>query len=142
MEYLQASEFEERPNVDPIYQVSCFFFAGRCIMFPCISRERPSFTFCPGKRDHVFGKKIPSFQVIQERSCVGAAPFGKTIFYFRVFFKKDHLSFFFQRVRSYFLEKEISSFPIIQERSYSSAIFLERPSFQNVRKKKIWFFVQ
>ena len=70
-------------------------------MFPCISWERRSFTFCPVKKDHVFRKKIPSFQIIQERSCAGAAPFGKTIFseglkkisYFRVFFKKDHLSF-------------------------------------------------
>ena len=126
------------------------FFAGRCIMFPCISWERPSFAFCPGKKDHVFGKKIPSFQIIQERSCAGAAPFGKTIFseglkkisYFRVFFKKDHLSFSVQRVRSYFREKEISSFPIIQERSYPSAVFLERPSFQDIRNKKIWFLVQ
>ena len=110
----------------------------------------PSFAFCPGKKDHVFEKKIPSFQIVQERSCAGAAPFGKTIFseglkkisYFRVFFKKDHLSFSVQRVRSYFREKEISSFLIIQERSYSSAIFLERPSFQDVRKKNIWFSVQ
>ena len=77
------------------------FFAGRCIMFPCNSCwERPSFAFCPWQKDHVFGKKIPSFQIMQER-CAGAAPFGKTIFseglkkisYFRVFFKKDHLSF-------------------------------------------------
>ena len=77
------------------------FFAGRCIMFPCISWEGPSFIFCPGKKDHVFWKKIPSFQMIQKRSCAGAALSGKTIFseglkkisYFRVFFKKDHLSF-------------------------------------------------
>ena len=31
---------------------------------------------------------------------------------------------------------------MIQERSYSSAILLEIPSFQNIWKKKIWFFVQ
>ena len=31
---------------------------------------------------------------------------------------------------------------MIQERSFSRAIFLERPSFQNIWKKKIWFFVQ
>ena len=114
-------------------------------------RGRPYFTFCPGKKILCFwGKKIPSFQIIQERSCAGAALFGKTIFseglkkisYFRVFFKKDHLSFSVQRVRSYFREKEISSFLIIQERSYSSAIFLERPSFQDVWKKKIWLSVQ
>ena len=116
-------------------------------MFPCISRERPSFTFCPGKKDHVFGKKIPSFQIIQERSCAGAALFGKTIFseslkkisYFRVFFKKDHLSFSVQRVRSYFREKEISSFPIIQERSCSSAIFWKDHLFRASGKRKCGF---
>ena len=114
---------------------------GRCIMLLCISWERPSFSFCPGLKDHVFGKKIPSFQWIQERSCAGVAPFGKHIFseglkkisYFRVFFKKDHLSFSVQRVRSYFREKEISSFPIIQERSYSTAIFFSgRPEKENM----------
>ena len=31
---------------------------------------------------------------------------------------------------------------MIQERSYSSAIILEKSSFQNIWKKKIWFFVQ
>ena len=78
---------------------------------------------------------------------------GKTIFsehskkisYFQVFFfffEKDHLSFRVRRIRSYFREKEISSFLIIQKRSYSSAIFLERPSFQNIWKKKTWYFVQ
>ena len=60
------------------------------------------FHFLPREKNIVFlGKKIPSFQIIQERSCAGAALFGKTIFseglkkisYFLVFFKKDHLSF-------------------------------------------------
>ena len=51
-------------------------------------------------------------------------------------FWKDHI------FRTYFRKKEISSFLIIQERSYSSAIFLGRLSFQDVRKKKIWFSVQ
>ena len=107
------------------------------------------FRFLPRVKRSCFREKIPSFQIIQERLCAAAAPLGKTIFseglkkisYFRVFFKKDHLSFSVQRARSYFREKEISSFLIIQERSYSTAIFLERPSFQDVRKKKVWFFV-
>ena len=34
-----------------------------------------------------------------------------------------------------FGKQEISSFRIIQKRSYSSVIFLERPSFQNIWKK-------
>ena len=108
------------------------------------------FHFLPREKRSCFWEKIPSFQIIQERSCAGAALFGKTIFseglkkisYFRVFFKKDHLSFPASGVRLYFREKEISFFPIIQERSYSSPIFLERPSFQDVWKKKIWFSVQ
>ena len=113
--------------------------------------RRTVFHFLPREKKIMFsGKKTPSFQIVQERSYAGAALFEKTIFseglkkisYFRVFFKKDHLSFFGQGLRSYFREKEISSFPIIQERSYSSAIFLESPSFQDVWKKKIWFSVQ
>ena len=66
----------------------------------------------------------------------------KKISYIRVFFRKDCLSLSVQRVRSCFREKEKSSFPIIQERSYSSAIFLEIPSFQDVWKKIIWFSMQ
>ena len=50
VEYLQPNKFKEKPSFNPIYQVSCFFFAGRCIMFPCISWKRPSFTFCAGKK--------------------------------------------------------------------------------------------
>ena len=127
------------------------FFAGQCIMFPCFSWEGLLLTSCPVEKNHVFGKNIQSFQIIQGRLCAGMAPPGKTIFseslkkipYFRVFFRKDHLSFSVKRrVRWYFREKEISFFPIMQERSYSSAIFLERPFFQDVRKKKIWFSVQ
>ena len=45
-------------------------------------------------------------------------------------------------MRSYFWGKEISSFLMIQEILYASAIFLERSSFQNIWKIKIWFFVQ
>ena len=68
----------------------------------------------------------------QENTCARAS----------LLIKLQAFSFSVQRVRSYFREKEISSFPIIQERSYSTAIFLERPSFQDVRKKKVWFIVQ
>ena len=45
------------------------------------------------------GKKIPPFQVVQERSCPGAILFEKTIFSEHIifpcifFFEKDHLSF-------------------------------------------------
>ena len=57
--------------------------------------------------------------------------------YFHVFLEKDHLPFSVQRKNIIFFIDQI-----IQERSYSSAIFLERPSFQNIWKIEIWFFVQ
>ena len=63
--------------------------------------RRTVFHFLPREKRSCFGEKIPSFLIVQERSCAGAALFGKTIFsgslrkisYFRVSFKKDHLSF-------------------------------------------------
>ena len=93
---------------------------------------------------------MPPFLMLQERSCSGAIflkdyLFGTSeanIIFPRFFFEKDHLSFSAQTIRSYFRGKEISSFLMIQEISYSSATFLERQSFQNIWKKKMWFFVQ
>ena len=119
-------------------------------IFPCISWERSSLASWPRKKYRFFGKKIPSFKIIQERSCPGAARFEKTFFsedlkkisYFLVFFWKGSSFIFRLRLRSYFRERETWSFPIIQERSYSNAIFLEKPSFQDVWKKKLWFSVQ
>ena len=64
-------------------KMSCFH------VFP--GKGRP-FISCPGKKYHIFGKKIASFQIIQESSHAGAAPFRKAIFseilkkYFFVFF--------------------------------------------------------
>ena len=56
---------------------------------------------------------------------------------------KERSSFIFGlRCKIIFSRKRNIIFPIIQERLYSSAIFLERPSFQDVWKKKIWFSVQ
>ena len=52
------------------------------------------------------------------------------ISYFHVFFfQKDHLSFSVQGIRSYFREKEMPSFPILQERSYFSAVFFGKTIF-------------
>ena len=65
--------------------------------------RKASFHFLPEEKI-CFREKIRSFQIIQERSCAGAALFGKTIFslslkkisYFRVFFKKDTFHFRFK----------------------------------------------
>ena len=55
------------------------------------------------------------------------------------FLKKDHLSFSAYRIRSYFREKEMSSFLMIQERSYSSAIFWKDHLFRTLGKRKYAF---
>ena len=105
------------------------------IIFPCISWGRS-----PLKKYHVFGKKIPSFQVIQERSFPCATLFEKTIFSERL--KK--ISYF--RIllwgKIIFSGKINIIFPNNTKMSYSSAIYFERPSFQDVCKKNIWFSVQ
>ena len=59
-----------------------------------LEKGHPSLVFRPGKKYHVFGKKIPPFQIVQERSCPGTILIEKTIFsehlekisYFCVFF--------------------------------------------------------
>ena len=59
--------------------------------------------FQPKEKYHIFMKKIPSFQIIQERSCLIVAFFEKTIFserlkkissYFRVFFLRKIIFLF------------------------------------------------
>ena len=101
----------------------CRMSTRMLITFKCIFLEKIIFDFFWQKDNIVFVTSIHT--CIRKISCC------------HVFLEKDHLSFSVQRIRSYFREKEISSFLIIQERSYSSAIFLEIPCFQNIWKKKI-----
>ena len=105
------------------------------------------FDFPPkGKLSCFRGEKIPSFQTVRERSYFSAIflkrpsrNIWRKYHISKYFFdEKDHLSFSVQGLRSHLREKEISSFPIIKERLCSSATFLERSSFQDVWKKKIW----
>ena len=95
VEYLQPNKFKEKPNFNPMYQVSCFSSLGCascCHVFPEKGCLLPS---AQGKKIMFSRKKILSFQIAQERSCAGAAPFGKTLFsgdskkisYFRYFLR-------------------------------------------------------
>ena len=89
------------------------------------------FRFPSKEKNHDFGKKIPPSQIIQERSYSGVILLNRPSF--QNIWRKYHISmyFFWERssfifrpsVRSYFWEKEISLFPIIQKRLYSSANF-------------------
>ena len=49
-----------------------------------------------------------------------------------IFWERSSFIFCTQKNISYFREKEMPSFLMIEEWSYSSTIFLERPSFQNI----------
>ena len=57
-----------------------------------------------------------------------------------IFYEKDHHSFSVQGVKSHFREKEISSFPIIQERSYSCVIFFGKTIFSGRLEKENMVF--
>ena len=118
------------------------------IIFPCIFWEKTSFTFqlekiyFLRKRNAIFSGDTGIFQ---------CDFFGKTIFsedlkrisYFHVFFFCWRSSFIFcLKNKIMFLGKQNIIFPDDTWKSYSSAIFLERPSFQYIWKEKIWFFVQ
>ena len=57
-----------------------------------------------------------------------------------IFYEKDHHSFSVQGVKSHFREKEISSFPIIQERSYSCVICFGKTIFSGRLEKENMVF--
>ena len=87
---------------------------------------------------YFLGKAVFHFLHDEKRSCFREK---NTIFsYFHVLFKKYHRSFSVQGVRSYFWENEISSFPIIQERSCSSAIFFGKTIFSGRPEKENMVF--
>ena len=74
--------------------------------------------FLPREEIRCFWGKIPSFQIIQERSCVGVILFGKTIFseslkkiYFRVFFSERSSFIFRLRHKIIFSGKRNVIFP-------------------------------
>ena len=62
------------------------------------------------------------------------------ISYFHVFLEKDHLPFSDQR-KNIFSGKKIPSFQIIQERSYSSAIFFGKTIFSGHLKEISYFHI-
>ena len=62
---------------------------------------------------------------------------------FQCIFSEDYLLFSVQKGKPYFWEKEIPSFPVTQEISYSSVIFGGRSSFPNRNfQKEMRFLVQ
>ena len=97
-------------------------------IFPCIFWKRSSFTFRLEKISFIREKEVPSFLMVQERSCSSA------IFLERLSFQKfeeninfhvfswERLSFISRLKKKIIFSGKISSFLMIQEISYSSAI--------------------
>ena len=110
--------------------ISMYFL--RNIIFHFSSRKDITFL---RKRNAIFPddtRKIPVFQCyFLERICFQNIWRKYHISIIYLFFEEHHLSFFVKRIRSYFREKEISSFLMTQE-MYRSTIFLDW------KKLKIW----
>ena len=125
-----------------------FFFAGeQCIMFPCICWERPSFTFCPGKKYHIFGKKNAIFADNTRKIMCRRGPFWEDHL-FRKFEENiifpcifsERSSFIFRlRCKIIFSGKRNIIFPDNTRKIIFQHNFLERPSFQDIWEKKYGF---
>ena len=101
-----------------------------------LERQSPSGVFLRHQIIFDFFDTGARSHVCNTRTCT------QKISYFHVLLEKDQLSLSCLGKNNMFSRKKRPSFQIIQERSYSSTIFLERPSFQDIWKKKIWFSVQ
>ena len=121
------------------YHISMYFLRKIVFHFPFKEKrwyfreKKKCNLFRYYKKDHIqvwFFFERPTFQNIWRKH------------YISMYLFWERSSFLFHlKNKSYFREKEISSFLIIQEKSYCIAIFLERPYFRNNWKKKILFFV-
>ena len=120
------------------YQISMYFL--RKIIFHFQSKEKISYFRV---------KQIPSFQIIQERSYSSAIFLERPSFQniwrkYRIcmyFLRSMFFHFLSKEKISYFRVKKLSSFQIIQERSYSSVIFFGKTIFWEHLKKISYFHV-
>ena len=82
------------------------YWINRKHQFQCFFWEIPSFIFRHIKNIIFWGKKTPSFLIIQERSYSSAVFLERISFskisYFHEFFEKDYLLFSVYKIRSYF----------------------------------------
>ena len=130
-------------NIDAYIQKISYFhvFFDKYHLLSFSAKKKIS--YLPEKRNTIFPD-------ITKNTVFRREFFGKTIFSehlektscFQIFFWERSSFFLHLKSKIIFREKEISSSLIIQKRSYFSTIFLERPSLQNIWKKKTRFFVQ
>ena len=103
------------------------------------------FNFPSEKKNLFWGKRNAIFPDDIRKIILQCNFFGKTIFsehlknisYFYEFFGERSSFIFRLQNKINFSEKKISSFLMLQERSYSSGILWEKLLFQKISKKKI-----
>ena len=108
------------------YNFSMYFLRKMIVRFP--SKEKIS---CFWEKNTIFPdntRKIMFQRNLFEKT-ISSGHLNKISYFHVFFFQKDHLSFSVQGIRSYFREKEMPSFPILQERSYFSAVFFGKTIF-------------
>ena len=110
--------------------------------------EKDHLSFSVRRKNIIFlGKRNAIFPDDRRKVIFQCDFFGKTIFsehlknisYFHVFFW-ERSSFIFRLKNKIIFSGK--SFLMIREKLYSSVIFLEKSTFQNIWKKELWFFVQ
>ena len=101
-----------------------FFSDAGNVIFKCIYQEKVIFSSFDGRIISCLLEKKYHLYVIYRKHHISMYFLRKIIFHFSSIEKK-----------SYFREKKMPSSLMIQERSYSTAIFLERASFQNIWRK-------
>ena len=99
------------------------------VIFKCILWEKIIFVFLTEGWYHIYRKKYDLNRIYKNHHIS------------MYFFKKNDLSFCVQRIRWHFRENnKISSFLIIQEKSYSSTIFWEDYLFRTFAENIIFPF--
>ena len=100
-------------------KLSSFSYARNAI-FICIFWKKIIFSFLTEGQFHVCRKKKHHLYRIYRKHI-----------YLYFFWEKSSFTFRLEKISS-FQEKEMPPFLMLQERSYFSMIFLERPFFQNI----------
>ena len=121
-----------------------------CHIFMYFLRKTASH-FLPREEIRCFWGKIPSFQIIQERSCAGVILFGKTIFseslkkiYFCVFFSERSSFIFRLRYKIIFSGKRNVIFPnntkkiIFQRNIFGNTVFSGCLEKENIVFRAVW----
>ena len=149
VEYLQPGKFKDKPGFNPIYWVSCFSSLGDASCFHVFPRKDRLSLSAQWKKIMFLGKNTIFPDNTRKIMC-RCGPFWKDHLFrgteeniiFPCIFKERSSFIFRLRCKIIFSGKGNIIFLDNTRKIMFRRNFLERPSFQGVRKKKIWFSVQ